>query len=111
MNPSRHGEVAVADVHRIVARDHHRIAIPVQRHCLAKRRIDKPRISLQIPAGAASGAGCIAIQRPGSGQALAEPRRVRGDGRIASSRGVDVNLVDAGLRDRHGLWQFSDRGK
>ncbi len=68
MNPSRHGKVAVSDVHRIVAGNHHRIAIPVQRHGFAKRRIDKPRISLQSSGGRA-GAGCITIQaariRPG----------------------------------------------
>ena len=57
MNPGRYREIAGADIQRIGTRDHHGIGAGRERHCLAKRRIDKLCVAVKA-------AGNIAIQRP-----------------------------------------------
>ena len=46
-NPGRDGEFSLAHVHRLVARNHDRVAVSVERNRLAKRRVHKLRVTIQ----------------------------------------------------------------
>src|SRR5207249_81093 len=71
VNPGGEGEVALADVDGIPARDHDGIGGAGEGHRFAEWGVDEFGFALE-------GAGQLAMQRPRSGETFGEARRVGG---------------------------------